>query len=385
VITRGLEIVRRHPTPVTGGVLLALVIALVVALNWAGGRSPSQSTIATKSRPITTMHFSSPDSGWVLSVGRLLVTRDGGRHWRDVTPGPLEPPIELSNVHFLDPMHGLAGTAVSAQTVQIFRTTDGGMTWGTSLLTVDQALGMSFDFVDTQHGWLVVATQTTTSGFVSAGQLFQTADGGVTWNALPPPPSGHAVRFMNLRTGLNVGGSSFDQLFITRDGGQSWQPQPVPIPTAYNQTAPALDLPAFVDSMLGVLPVMFADGSVQLEFSVDAGATWKIDPARAPLFVRQPPYARDEEVLAPSFLGNGVMAVVLGTEVRVHTGNTWVRVKPTGFDSVHQIEFVNPRVGWAVSSHLTCAGSGSASTCNSRQDLLRTLDGGRSWTAVPVS
>jgi hypothetical protein len=125
---------------------------------------------------------------------------------------------------------------------------------------------------------------------------------------------------------------------------------------------------------------MFADGSVQLDFSVDRGATWAIDPARAPLFIRQPPYARFESVIPSIFVGNGVMAVVLGTELKLHAGGTWTSLKPRGFDSVYQIEFVNPRSGWAVRSTAPCR------TCVfvSQQELLRTVDGGRSWTAVSV-
>ena len=68
--------------------MLALIVGLVIGVNWAGGRSPSQPAGAANSRPITAMHFSSPDAGWVLNVGRLFVTRDGARHWGDVTPGP---------------------------------------------------------------------------------------------------------------------------------------------------------------------------------------------------------------------------------------------------------------------------------------------------------
>jgi len=73
--------------------MLALFVGLVIGVNWAGGRSPLQPTVPATSRPITAMHFSSPDAGWVLSLGELLATRDGGAHWRDITPGPRDPPI----------------------------------------------------------------------------------------------------------------------------------------------------------------------------------------------------------------------------------------------------------------------------------------------------
>jgi photosystem II stability/assembly factor-like uncharacterized protein len=365
--------------------LLALIVGLVIGLNWAGRPSSSEPTVAAKSRPITAMHFFGPDAGWVLSAEKLLTTRDGGAHWRDITPAPREPPIELSNAHFLDPAHGWTGAVggFGTKAVQTFRTADGGTTWRSSQVIVDEALYLTFDFLDPQHGWLVVATQTG-SGFISSGRLFQTADGGATWSELPPPPSGHAVRFINLSTGWNVGGARFDQLYITRDGGHVWQQQNVPAPPAYADTSPAHDLPTLVDSRFGVLPVMFADGSVQLDFSTDGGTSWTIDAARAPLFIRRPPYAQYEAPVPATFVGNGVMAVVLGTELKLHTVGAWTSIKPRGFEFIYAIEFVNPRIGWAVSSRFTCAGSGSASRCDSQQDLLRTVDGGRSWTTVPV-
>lgn len=208
LIKRLLVITRRNPTQVTGGIMLALIVGLVIGLNWAGGRSTSQPTVRVNLLPITAMHFFSPDAGWVLSGSKLLATRDAGAHWRDVTPGPREPPIEFATARFLDPARGWTGAVggfhLAGQTIRIFRTTDGGTTWKSSQVTVDAPLDISLDFVDPQHGWLVVATQTG-SGFVSAGQLFQTADGGVTWNALPPPPSGHAVRFIDLSTGWKCG------------------------------------------------------------------------------------------------------------------------------------------------------------------------------------
>ena len=74
-----------------------------------------------------------------------------------------------------------------------------------------------------------------------------------------------------------------------------------------------------------------------------------------------------------------MIAAVLGTEPKLRSGGSWISVKPRGFGSINQIEFVNPRVGWAVRST-------ECQTCEfvTQQDLLRSGDGGRSWTAVPV-
>jgi photosystem II stability/assembly factor-like uncharacterized protein len=188
------------PTVATAG-LLVLVIGAAVVLYQQ--RSP---TAPLFSGPVNSMHFFSASEGWVLS-GRLLVTRDGGSHWREISPGPRIPPMEFSEASFLDPLHGWAvavgGLNVPSDVIRIFRTMDGGNTWASSQIRAEAHLGLSLDFVDPRDGWLIVGTETGT--MASAGRLFRTADGSATWSELPPPPSGHPVHFIDLTTGWNVG------------------------------------------------------------------------------------------------------------------------------------------------------------------------------------
>lgn len=273
------------------------------------------------------------------------------------------------------------GFSVPTQTVRIFRTTSGGAAWTSSQVEVESAFDVSLDFVDAQHGWLVVATPL--SPFGGSGELFQTADGGATWNPLPSPPSGHPVRFLNLATGWTVGGAHFNKLFITHDGGHTWQQQKVAIPPAYADTTPLLLLPTLVDDRHGVLGVVFADGSVLLDFTDEGGATWSMNPRRAPLFVRQPSYARNENVVAPTYVSRDLIAVVLGRELKVQVGSSWLSIRPRGLDSASEIEYINPQVGWARSSY-PVACPGSKDPCDWHGDLLRTTDGGLTWEPVPA-
>jgi photosystem II stability/assembly factor-like uncharacterized protein len=354
--------------------LLVLVIGAAVVLYQQ--RSP---TATLFSGPVNSMHFFSPSEGWVLSE-RLLVTRDGGSHWRDVSPGPRLPPTELSAASFLDPRHGWAvtvgGLNVPSDVIRIFRTMDGGNTWASSQISAEAHLGLSLDFVDPRDGWLIVGTETGT--MASAGRLFRTADGSATWSELPPPPSGHPVHFIDLTTGWNVGGANLDQLFVSTDGGHGWRQQNVPVPPDYADIAFELAAPTFVDKQLGILRVLFPDGSVLLEFTTDGGATWSIDGSRAPLFIRRPPYPTGN-VDAPTFFGKGVMAVLLGAELHVQSGSGWKSIKPRGLDSVLQIEFLNPHIGWAMAS-----GSCPAAPYGRCLRVLWTADGGSTWAPVPV-
>jgi photosystem II stability/assembly factor-like uncharacterized protein len=389
----GRRLANRTPRLQTLATATLLGVIVVAAIVLYQQRSPSPAAVIP-SRTVTAMHFFSPSEGWVLSQVpgpasdlppnvSLLVTRDGGAHWRNVTPGPPEPP--LHTVVFLDPARGWAATvggfSVPTQTIRIFRTTDGGGAWTSSQVEVESAFDVSLDFVDAQYGWLVVSTQL--SPFGGSGELFQTADGGATWNPLPSPPSGHPVRFLNLATGWSVGGAPFNKLYITHNGGHTWQPQTVPIPPAYAGTTPLLLLPTLVDARHGVLGVIFADGSVLLDFTDDGGATWSMNPRRAPLLIRQPPYARNENVVAPTYVSRDLIAVVLGMELKLQVGSSWLSIRPRGLDSASEIEYVNPRVGWARSSYpVVCPGS--KGPCDWHGDLLRTTDGGLTWEPVQV-
>jgi photosystem II stability/assembly factor-like uncharacterized protein len=354
-----------------------VVVAIAIVLYQQ--RSP---TATLSSGPVNSMHFFSPSEGWVLSSERLLVTRDGGSHWRDVSPMPGMPPIELSGASFLDARHGWAvtvgGLNMSSDVIRIFRTIDGGNTWASSQMTAEAHFGLSLDFVDPRDGWLIAGKETGT--IASAGRLFRTADGGATWSELPPPPSGQPVHFISLTTGWNVGGAHLDQLYVSTDGGHDWRQQNVPVPPDYADIAFELAVPTFVDRQLGVLRVMFPDGSVLLEFTSDGGATWSIDNSRAPLFIRRPPYPTGS-VDAPSFFGNGVMAVLLGSELHVQSGSGWKSIKPRGLDSVLQIGFLNPRIGWALASSGSCPRPGSYVGC---LRVLWTADRGYTWEPVPV-
>ncbi len=107
-----------------------------------------------------------------------------------------------------------------------------------------------------------------------------------------------------------------------------------------------------------------------------------MDPRRAPLFIRQPPYARYENDVAPTYVSRNLIAVVLGKDLRVRVASGWTTIRPRGLDSASQIEFVSPRVGWARNSYTVCPGANDP--CDWHSELMRTTDGGLTWERVPV-
>ncbi len=94
----------------------------------------------------------------------------------------------------MDNQHGWAvsSSAGNPAQLEISATADGGTSWSTSDLGGPAAdFGDStsapayIDFVDGRHGWVMLLVAAS-----DAGYLFQTSDGGTTWQQLPRPSAG---------------------------------------------------------------------------------------------------------------------------------------------------------------------------------------------------
>jgi hypothetical protein len=375
-------------------------------------------------RYVTSVDFFSATDGVVLTnlskqsagglspyVQSLLATRDGGRHWRDITPSAAGA-VGCCAAFFLDPAHGWAvGNWAGAPTLKVFRTIDGGATWThTEISGGPGGCCPSLTFVDSQHGWLLYGNEFQGSPGSPLPRLLRTVDGGASWTELPSLPgpafgqtlilllSVSPVRFVSPSTGWFINSSSSPggffgpagQLYITRDGGYSWQRQNVPLPPPSVPLPPAgpaegeyayLTVPTFTTGGLGVLPVSLGDGSgALLDFSDDGGATWRIDPARGPLFSLAPDAATSLCDGAPASVGHGMMAIAVGRQLEINAGSGWTVVTPTGLPSaVQRIQFTDQRLGWALAHE--SASQPDSNQC-SDEVLFKTIDGGHSWTRV---
>jgi photosystem II stability/assembly factor-like uncharacterized protein len=108
------------------------------------------------------------------------------------------------------------GFGLDGDGIQLLRTTDGGVTWRTSLITPQELVFRELFFLDTQQGWLAGVD----------GRLFHTTDGARTWNPLPPSPvrGPLGTQFLTPSVGFVLETDGRRVLFRTSDGGRSWQP-----------------------------------------------------------------------------------------------------------------------------------------------------------------
>jgi heat shock protein HslJ/photosystem II stability/assembly factor-like uncharacterized protein len=252
--------------------------------------------------------FASAEMGWVSywvpaplapdASPRVWVTSDGGASWEASEPLVLSDlPFDFfgpSDLGFLDETFGwlLAhlGAGMSHDYVAIFTTGDGGATWQrvTDPEQSPEIQGCNKSalvFHSEDEGWLAGDCP----GLMPQLTLYQTADGGATWNptVLPlvdgqPPASaeelGNAcgVRQMvrvapgTLLLSLHCFDWEADSrtawLYRSDDGGESWQAEPLPVSDGFFAFATP-DAGWILGEAAGELGVLWA--------TEDGAATWE--------------------------------------------------------------------------------------------------------------
>jgi hypothetical protein len=172
--------------------------------------------------PINNLGLFDIDRGWVLTEGKVLINDNGGEHWQDITPTG----AYIISAAFSDRDTGwLVGRRPGSGELAVYRTQDGGSTWGLSFLPLNLEEIASFekahiDPLDEDTAWLSLKTLSGSS--FSLGRLFYTSDAGNTWHERTIP-LGEAVEFQDELHGWVAGGPSGDKLYSTRDGGRTWQ------------------------------------------------------------------------------------------------------------------------------------------------------------------
>lgn len=163
-----------------------------------------------------------PGEGWILSEGHLLVTRDEGSSWRDITPAG----IGIMGASFPGSRDvWLVGWDPDGKHLAVLQSADGGETWQTSTLPLDAADTMMIadadvEALDTETAWVSLRLYSGSS--FSVGRLFFTDDGGAGW-VERTIPVGEAVNFDDRLNGWTAGGASGEEFYRTHDGGLSWQ------------------------------------------------------------------------------------------------------------------------------------------------------------------
>jgi photosystem II stability/assembly factor-like uncharacterized protein len=305
----------------------------------------------------------SPEMGWALRGGRLLSTGDGGRTWEDHTPdGVAELSAEILAATYLDAQHAWAlGFESSGDpgSLSVFNSADGGVTWQSVSLPAtsgEPVVAASLEFVDPDNGW--VALKLPSGSSFSLGRLFATRDGGRTWEERTLP-LGEPVAFIDSRRGWVAGGPAGDQLYHTRDGGVTWEAQSLPLPTTTSTGRALVGLPQFEDQQKGVLPVTLTDQSYSalLLFATDdGGESWELAET-----LDLDPDDRPETALPFSLEPDGSWWAArpgsLGLYAAANLAAQPAIITSEGLPSgVIALDFASDRQGWALVQEGLCQG-----------------------------
>lgn len=297
---------------------------------------------------------------WAVGAGgALILTTNGGSTWTAASAS--------SNAAYnaVDFVNSSQGWIVGANGTML-RTTNGGLTW-TRMTGTTRTL-RDVDFVNATHGW-AVGDQTT---------VLRTTDGGASWStlSLPSGVSGtfNGVKFISPTTGWVVGygangttggGIPFNTgLYLkTTDGGATWQARPTPAEPAL----PALAAVDFADADTGW--IVGSGGHIMK--TVNGGTTWS---------TQSSPVAQGLLAIKAIDANRACAVGQAGRIIRTNDGGAnWfeqfsgVTVELTG------VEFVDANRGWVTGATRTLLEGGTPVT---RETLLRTTNGGLTWTPV---
>lgn len=326
--------------------------------------------------------------GWAVGhrgterfTSRILRTADGGDTWADVTPDDVGK-FNTAAHFFMGDLGWVALHRGYGAPLGLLHTRDGGQTWGQTTLQAPGFDVTNMHFVDARHGWMMVHLGAGTGHF--SADLWRTRDGGESWEKvattvpgsnrpaqLPDGGSKTGIGFRSPELGW-VGYGSYvahgtNWLYVTRDGGENWQRQPLPVPDDFMEGHLFTYPPRFFSPTEGVLGLRFITENgrgLMIYRTRDGGETWTGTTPLLTAGVRPPVIAFTDADHGWAIDGVRLYATSDG-------GQQWnALTTDIPLTDARQLEFATDQVGWL----LTWDGRDQ-----SRSELWRTADGGRTW------
>ena len=168
----------------------------------------------------------------------------------------------VNGLHFFDPNRGAALVTSNYNTTTFITTTNGGNTWLSSLVPYCPPASIATNgnvlcFLDSLHGWYPGA---------DSGRVWRTTDGGHHWiSSLSGGAQTTRLAFISPQIGVRTSFEYGPFCARTFDGGASWMPL---------STVPSTGFSA-VAALAGTTQFWAATIEDRMYFSTDGGLTWK--------------------------------------------------------------------------------------------------------------
>jgi len=353
--------------------MVQVSLYLSLSLLAVAGQGMRAQAASSDAAGVQAMKLVGGRSGWVLANDRVFWTESLGTTWTEVTP-PSASGAQPRGVFFNAAGNGwiVQSDTDQPQAFSVAHSADQGAHWSSTALASPFTDGLIFGgtaspyFTDETHGWVMLSVQSSSN--FSRGIMFQTVDGGAHWLRLPDPPVGGDIVFSDAQHGFLGPGARGDELFSTADGGQTWQAVALASPSAeLARTSSRVSLPAFSDREHGLLVRTYSNdqGTTSVRYATaDGGATWTaaapVQSAKAAIVAATADGGVTAQIVAPA----KVSAMVAGA------GAT--NVSPV------RATFADAMQGWVLFS----GGSCQSGTCTQSSSLQGTSDGGTTFFAL---
>ncbi len=315
-------------------------------------------------------------TGYNINYRFVLKTVDGGRTFTQILPrySPTE------GVHFVSARLGY-GVGDASDYSAFLTSKNGGQTWRlTGRIPGTQLDGATLTFANAKDGWIVAQNVTN-----NLQDLYRTTDAGTHWTLAAQIPGRlydssqiTALHFWNANDGvLEIRGvNGLENIYTTSDGGRHWR---IAAPTNWAVGISWIDSWAAHGVIFGASSGnLYQNGghNLTVQTSADGGKRWRII-WRQPSTVAQigsMDFINSDVgwmtyYVWPANRGDLYLSRLLKT---ADGGRTWTAV--TFADNPElwapnnaQIDFVTSKVGWMLVQN----------------GLLRTTDGGRTWSWLP--
>lgn len=360
-----------HDVAVTATRAIAVGDAGVVFTSTDGGAKWTRRSSGMRSK-LLAVDFVSDQKGWAVGNGGVIWTTDGGMTWRVAQDLPGVGVYRFTSVSFFDASRGWACGSYAVDGAgtasRIVRTSDGGdhwtiaKQWTSSGSKADVQFLLQVDFVSATTGWA------TGWGYdAAAGDwgyvVLKTTDAGDTWS-ITRFGDGRAkitaMDFTSATAGWLATASLADYapatIWKTADGGATWVAQTSKAGATITDFAASAAGDCFASGQTQAV----SDWAGFVLHSGDDGATWTQE------------YTQDTvKPEAVGFASTTAVAVGAGALFlsRDAASGTWTQFAPGVRTNLTNVQFQDSDLGWAV---------GWKST------ILRTTNGGRSWSATSV-
>lgn len=323
-----------------------------VMLSTDAGNTWSISYVDPAARDIYSATFVNDNIGYIAGTGGLLMkTTDGGNTWVEQTSGTTN---VFWDIHFINANTGFAVGNAGI----ILSTTDGGNLWTPT--TFGTTTLYKLHFINDNLGYMGSASATT-------GRLLRTTNGGASWTDMSANVPGltgtvRGIHFVGENTGWLS--NSVGRIYKTTNGGDNWT-------EIY-----------YIGASVTIYEIKFIDVNNGFALST-AGRVLKTTNGGTNWDLIQTAATRN--LFGLGILGlhayRGTTPILIGGDAgtiikSMDNGATWdIGHTVVTYELLHRAHFPSEATGYVV--------GGSITTGNQFGDILKTTNGGLTWTKLP--